>query len=90
MSATIHPFPADRGSHRLAALHSQAADVHRLGVDLGTPEEWAHSAVLHLKAEVSGRTDGKAAVSVAALHLVLQHLEALQERLRLIRPGAGQ
>jgi len=90
MSATIISFDnrATRESDRLKAIQSGRSALDDLAADLGSPEEWLATAINHLKAETSDRRqrDGIAVVSVAALNLVLIHLEAVECR---GRPWSG-
>jgi hypothetical protein len=82
MNGAIIPFPVDplRESARLKALHFDRAELEELGADIGTPEEWLSTAILHLKAQVSegvGALSGSVSVSIAAVSLVLMRLEEL-------------
>lgn len=91
MSATIHQLPGtnrvDPG--RLDALHNHTADINSLAGELGTGDEWVWSAFCHLKAQSSGRTGGSVEVSVAALHLLLNHAERIEDRLAAYEPGGS-
>jgi hypothetical protein len=71
-------------SSRYVALRDGAADVNRLAEELGSPDEWLATAIDHLKVRSSGVTEGSVSVSVAALYLVLGHVEELEGRLGLI------
>lgn len=102
MTDNVIPFPAPSSpvdaplanvaylpdAERFDALRRHVADAMSLAVDLGSPREWTESAILHLKAQSSGHTDGGVDVSVAALHLVLGYVEYLEGRLGIIpTPG---
>ncbi len=83
MSRVI-PFPLDpiRESARLQAIHFDRLDLEDLAAELGSPDEWLTTAVLHLKAQICegdpGMT-GSIPVSTAAICIVLQRLEELDE-----------
>jgi len=75
-------FPLDplRESARLQAVHFEHLDLEELSADLGSPEEWLATAILHLKTQVCEgdlRMTGAIPVSVAAVCLVLLRLEEL-------------
>lgn len=98
MSADILTFP---GRPEAAARDAQdaeadrntalliASDMDELAAELGTPGEWAESAFTYLKARTNFGADGAVKVSVAALHLVLGHVEDLEQRLGLHGPGGA-
>jgi hypothetical protein len=83
MSRIIHfPFDPERQSARLQALHFDHLDLEDLGAELGSPEEWLATAILHLKAQIcegDPLLTGSIPVSIAAVCLVLQRLEELEQ-----------
>ena len=81
---TVIRFPLDpeRESARLQAIHFDRLELENLAADLGSPEEWLTTAVLHLKSQVCegpGAMGGSITVSTAAVCLVLQRLEELEQ-----------
>jgi hypothetical protein len=57
--------------------------------DLGTPEDWTASAIVHLRGKSAGQVDGGVHVSAAALHLALGYIEQLEGRLALVPMQGG-
>lgn len=77
-------FPVDpqRESARLQAIHFDHLDLDELGAELGSPDEWLGTAILHLKAQIcegDPSMTGGVSVSIAALSLVLQRLEEIEQ-----------
>lgn len=85
----ILAFPESEHPARLDCFLSSYADVNDLAADLGNRSQWIDSAITYLKLATSGRTDGTARVSIAALHLVLDHVEQLEVRLGIIPAPGG-
>lgn len=83
---SVVPFPTgerqrlaeQREIGRLQAVHCDRRPLVELTADLGTPAEWLEASIAHLKAQTSGLDSGAVDVSVAAVHLLLMHLEALE------------
>jgi hypothetical protein len=70
-----------RSSDRLAALHQELRPLAALSPEIGTPAEWLSTAISHLKVQSSAGVEAKmnaVTVSLAALHLVMMHLEAIE------------
>lgn len=73
--------PDLRSSDRLKAIHQDHANLDDLSAASGSPDEWLGTAISHLKVQTSDAVQtgsGTTTVSVAALHLVMMHLEALE------------
>lgn len=66
-------------SDRLQVLHHDRAALFDLSEDLGSPDEWLHSATSHLRLQCSGTgwDGGTIEVSRTAISLVLMKLEEL-------------
>jgi len=89
MSATIIPIRGfgDDDPGRFDAFHNRTVDTNALAGELGTPAQWTASAIAHLGMAICSPDEpGAATVSVAALKLVLAHIEQLEGH---GRPGGG-
>lgn len=80
----VIPFPInpELESARLQAIHFDHLDLEDLSAELGSPEEWLTTAILHLKAQIcegDPLMTGQVSVSIAAVSLVLQQLEVLEQ-----------
>lgn len=80
----IIPFPInpERESARLQAIHFDNLELEDLAAEIGTPEEWLTTAILHLKTRTSeglGAMSGSISVSTAAISLVLLRLDELEQ-----------
>lgn len=89
MNDNVVFFPArdSNGSDRIDAVSDGDTDANALAAELGSPDEWAASAILYLKGQsvgAHGRVNGAATVSRASLHVVLAYIERLEGRLGLI------
>jgi hypothetical protein len=76
------PINRERESARLQAIHFDQLEIEDLAADLGTPEEWLTTAILHLKdrtCAAAGAMTGSVSVSAAAISLVLLRLEELEQ-----------
>lgn len=95
MNDNVVLFPArdSNGSDRIDAVSHGSTDANALAASLGSPDEWAASAILYLKGQsvgAHGQIDGLATVSRASLHVVLAYVERLEARLGLIPdPGSA-
>jgi hypothetical protein len=78
---TILKFPGTPDSGEMARRFGSAPpSLDDLVRDLGEPSDWLDAAVVYLKDKTIGRVEGSVEVSVAALHLVLDHMEQLEAR----------
>lgn len=93
--ANVIPFPQnDRHSAaRLASLNN-ANTAAGLASELGTPDDWAWSAVIYLKGELTdtqgGALGGSVTVSAAAVAVLLGYVERLAGEAGIIPPSPGQ
>ena len=88
-------FPArsDAAPDRLAAITEKNTDVNDLASSLGSPDEWAASAIVYLKGKsvsAGGRVDGQATVSRASLHLLLAYVERLEAPAAMLAQAVKQ
>ena len=77
-NVVIFNRPTWNDEDRLEVFGSCEVDATKLAAYLGTPEQWRHSAILHLKAASTCPAPDGVIVSQAALHLVLTYLERLE------------
>lgn len=92
MSDNVLPFPGGDAlarfrnlpeGERASAVQRHVTDVMTLAGELGSPRDWAASAIQHVRERVGDRLDGGVDVSVAALHLVLGYVAHLETQLGL-------
>ena len=82
--SNVVPFPIDPQleSARLQAIHFDHRDLEELSAELGSPDEWLTTAILHLQVQICDGDPlmtGQVSVSIAAISLVLQRLEELEQ-----------
>lgn len=79
--SSVVDFPAfdENSGSRLNMLHIKHPPLFDLPENLGSPDDWVHSAMQHLGLQATGTgwTGGTAEVSKAAVSLVLMKLEQL-------------
>jgi hypothetical protein len=81
MSGNVVKFPA--APHvdiavRVGRFSHTNVTLDHLARQLGSSSEWLNAAIIYLKNCLSGKCEGDVAVSVAALHLILAHVEQLE------------
>lgn len=73
------PTPDGRAGSRLYTMHHNHPALFELSEDLGSPDDWLHTAMQHmsLQSPGTGWKGGTVEVSKAAVSLVIMKLEEL-------------